>query len=342
MNLSRGWLAGVKLRGLARGCLALALSGTVLLPARGHAAQDFSRGRPSASVEADALPGNSLPAAHDLLLPKETSSKADALASFAQAIIAEDEADSDKSLEEYQKALALDPGYTELAVKVAFELASRGDASGGIQVLKDSIKASPKAALPYLYLSQLYSKYLHKPDLGLKYATQALQLDPTNLASFLAVYDLDQTANQPKKAAQVLEQAEKSSSTDAHYWLQLADFMTKALPQKDGAPAPEELPKIAEAYRKALQFSGEDVETLAKVADFHRVRHQEKEAIPLYLKALKFSPASAADGDQTLVSVRDGLAKCYQAVGQDDAAIATLRYLASANPLRVETYDLLT
>jgi len=51
-----------------------------------------------------------------------------------------------------------------------YELARRHDVSGGIQVLKDSIKATPKDPLPYIYLSQLYSHYLKKPDLALNYA----------------------------------------------------------------------------------------------------------------------------------------------------------------------------
>ena len=67
--------------------------------------------------------------------------------------------------------------------------------------MKDAIKAAPKAPLPYLYLSQLYSQNLHKPELGLKYAQQALALDPANLAAYIAVYEIYRATNQPKKAA---------------------------------------------------------------------------------------------------------------------------------------------
>ena len=89
-----------------------------------------------------------------------------------------------------RSVLEFDPGYADLAVKVAYELARRNDVSGGIQVLKDCIKASPKEALPLIYLSQLYSKYLKKPDLALKYAEQALALAPDNFASYLANFEL--------------------------------------------------------------------------------------------------------------------------------------------------------
>jgi len=146
MNLSRGWLTAGKPRRLAPACLSIAL---VTLGFRPCLA--VSEG-PTQAAEADVLPEGSEKAAPDLMLQGDAASKADALAAFSQAIIAEDNADSDAALTDYQKALALDPGYTELAVKVAFELARRGDPSSGIQVLKDSIKASPKAPLAYLYL----------------------------------------------------------------------------------------------------------------------------------------------------------------------------------------------
>jgi len=181
------------------------------------------------AAEADVLPGGDETAAPDLLLHGDAAAKAGALASFSQAIIAEDNADSDAALEDYQQALALDPGYTELAVKVAYELARRGDPSAGIQVLKDSIKASPKAPLAYLYLSQLYAKYLGKPDVGLKYAQQALDLDPTNFASYVAVYEIYQAVNQPAKAAEVLDQAAKLPNTDPQFWLQLGEMYLKSL-----------------------------------------------------------------------------------------------------------------
>jgi hypothetical protein len=41
---------------------------------------------------------------------------------FAQALLAEDNAESDAALAAYRKTLELDPSYAELAVKVAYEL----------------------------------------------------------------------------------------------------------------------------------------------------------------------------------------------------------------------------
>ena len=337
MNLSRGWLFTGKPRCLAPACLSIAFLALGLQNCL--AVWEGSSTREAQALEADVLPGGDQHAAPDLQLHGDDAAKADALAAFSEAIVAEDNADSDAALADYQKALSLDPGYTELAVKVAFELARRGDPSAGIQVLKDSIKASPKAPLSYLYLSQLYSKYLGKPEVGLRYAQQALDLDPTNFASYIAVYEICQTLGQPRKAVEVLDRAAKLPSTDPQFWLQLGEYYLKTA--GDGAIPADQLEKIAAVYRKALALSGNDPITLARVADFYARIHQEKEAIPLYLDALKFSAANPPDDDQSLATIRDSLARCFDATGRTADAISTLRQLIKDNPLRYESYELL-
>jgi len=336
MNLSRGWLSPGKPRCLVISWPALLVIAFFSLAL--HSSFAVFEGAPRAA-EADVLPGANQAVAPDLLLHGDAASKAGALSSFAQAIIAEDNADSDTALADYQQALSLDPGYTELAVKVAFELARRGDPSAGIQVLKDSIKASPKAPLAYLYLSQLYAKYLAKPEAGLKYAQQALDLDPNNFASYLAVYEIFEETRDPAKAAATLDLASKASSTDPQYWLQLGSFYLKSL--GDSPIAPGQLPKLTAIYARALALDGSNPATLASVADFYARTHREKEAIPLYLNALKLSPANPPDGDQSLAAIRDSLARCLDAVGKTDEAITNLQQLIKDDPLRTESYELL-
>jgi tetratricopeptide (TPR) repeat protein len=339
MNLTRGWLFVGKPRCLAPVCGSIAFSLLVLAsppPCLGFA-QDGSSDPQAA--EADVLPGGSQLGAPDLSLSQQASAKADAMAAFSRAIIAEDNADSDSALADYQKALTLDPGYTELAVKVAYELARRGDPSAGIQVLKDSIKAAPKAPLAYLYLSELYSKYLAKPDIGLKYAQQALELDPTNFASYVAVYEIYQDGGQPQKAFQVLDRAATVKSSDPQFWLQLADIRVKAYGDQ---PIPQDqVGKISVDFEKALALDGNTPLTLAHVADFYARSDREKEAIPLYIKAIKLSPANAPEGDDTLDAIRNSLAICFDAVGNTTGAISTLQQLIRDNPLRTDSYRVL-
>ncbi|MDD5349069.1 MAG: tetratricopeptide repeat protein, partial [Chthoniobacteraceae bacterium] len=162
-------------------------------------------------------------AAGDLALGREGERKADALAAFAQGLLAEEDGDNDRAFEAYRRSLSADANNTELAVKVAFELARRGEVSEGIGLLKDAAKASPRDPLPPLCLAQIYAQFLKKPALAIKQATTALELDPGAIGPYLVLIELYSQGGQPKKAESVLEKALKSDSKDGEFWSQLAE-----------------------------------------------------------------------------------------------------------------------
>ena len=253
-------------------------------------------------------------------------------------MVAGDAAETDKELAGYRKALALDPGHTELAVKVAYELARRNDVSGGIQILKDATKAAPKEPLPLIYLSQLYSKYLKKPDFAMKYAEQALALAPDDFQAHHAVYELYMAAGQPKKAEEILDRATKSKSTDPRFWVQLGDLYTRIFLKEDGSADEEGRERMNGVYRKAAELGKTDPVTLAKVGDYFVLSRQVKEAIPFYQQALSF-PASS--DDPALTNVREKLARAFLITEQRDEAIQMLETVVRENPMRFETYELL-
>jgi tetratricopeptide (TPR) repeat protein len=275
----------------------------------------------------------------DLLLPPEEERKADALAAFVDGLIAEENADGDRTLAAFQKVLNLDPGYTELAVKVAYEQARRGDVDQGISTLKDAIKARPKDPEPCLFLSQLYSRYLRKPDQAQKYAQKALDLDPKNFGAYRTLHELYATTNQPKKADAILEKAASVETDDPHYWIQLAELYTKVLLKEDGSGSPESLKKLNSALEKALAAAKDDPLIIARVADFHVLSRQVKSAIPLYLSVLKLR--KNAPPELAIATVQDKLARSFRINGQRDEAIAILQELIKDNPLRYESYELL-
>ena len=287
---------------------------------------------------ADAFPSPIRPAAPDLALRVEDEKRADAFAAFALGVVAEESADQEKMLESYRKALALDPGNPELAVKVAYELARRNDPSSAIQVLKDAIKASPKAALPCIYLSQLYAKNLNKPELAIKYAERALVLEPDSFSALQAVYELYSSNGQEKKAAELLDQATKSASTAGKYWIQLAEMEQNLWLKEEGSADAAQTEKMNAAFRKAAEFGKGDVTVLAKAADYFRLSKQFKAAIPLYLSVLGLDP----DANGIPVSnVRDKLSQCFLLTEQRDEAIQQLEAVVQESPLRLETYELL-
>lgn len=287
---------------------------------------------------ADAFPSAPRPVAPDLLLKKEDEQKADAFVAFSQGLVAEDNADQDKMLAAYRKALELDPSYAELAVKVAYELARRGDPSSGIQVLKDTIKAAPKEPIPYVYLSTLYAKNLNKPDLALKYAEQALALAPDNFSAYAALFELYTGTGQTKKAEQILEKASKVDRQEAKYWIELGKLYKGLYLKDDGSSDPAQLQKMNAVYRKVGELGASDPTALMEAGDYFVLSKQVKEAIPYYLAILKLpSPPT----ENSLNDLRYKLARSLVVAGQRKEAIGYLEEIIKDSPLRFETYELL-
>ncbi|SRR5579862_2234737 len=313
-------------------CVCLALCGAPAFGAR-HTSAAAQKARAAASQAADAQPN----AGQDLLLGPEGARRADALAAYIEGFIAEDNADGDTMLQNYQKVLAIDPGYSELAVKVALELSRRGEVAQGVDVLKDAIKASPTQPLSYLYLSQIYFKYLKKIDIALKYAMQGLDLAPDNFSSYAALYDIYNGNGDQKKAEATLDRASKSPSEDAQFWLQLGRLYEELLLKEDGtAASPDGLNKMNAVFKKALAFARGDLDTKDRVAEFYFNSRQWKEAIPL-LKAVIADRAKS--GDPSLVTDRKRLAQCYALNGQRAEAIALLQETIKENPLQSDLYE---
>ena len=284
----------------------------------------------------------------DLLLKEEGARKADAMAAFAQGALAEENADGDQALGAYRKVLDLEPGFTELAAKVAVELVRHKSYDQAINVLKDAIKASPADAGIPLLIAQIYWKYLKKAEPAVRYATQAFELDPASEVAFLTLFEIE--ARQPKKVEQLLARAVKDNNRDPHFWLQLVDIYSAALLNQDDPGANKaDVEKVNALYKKAMEIesanrqsgaanSDMQAEVLLRVADYYGSSHQYKEAIPLYEQAIQLLQASP---DAMLPSVEERLARCYRLAGRTKEAIASLKAMIASNPLRYESYELL-
>ena len=135
----------------------------------------------------------------DLALQPENARKADALADFVEGSRLEENAEMENALAAYQKVLNFDPGQSELALRVAALLSRQEDFPRAIDVLKDAIKAKPKEAAPYLQLAFIYAKYLKKTDQALKYANQAIALDPQNFDAYQRLYEIEPARGSRKR-----------------------------------------------------------------------------------------------------------------------------------------------
>ena len=336
---------------LPAGRRCLLLAGLLLAGPVARAQDDLDEVDPAPSRAAaqstDFLAEDVQPAVKAGKLTRENQRKADALSAFIEGAVAESTAETDKALKRYREVLNIDPGATVtspngdellLAVKVAYELARRGEVSEGIGILKDSIKAVPDDPVAYLYLAQLYARYLHKPDLALRYAKKARQLAPTDLESYQTLYEIELASNHPDQAEEALNQAAKVETDDPGYWTDLGELYRAFYSREGKKPDAPAIARMDQVIARSLKFAGDDAETKARAADYYVLTDRVEKAIPLYEAYVEANRTSA---EPAVLEIRDKLGRSYLATGQREKAIQAYQAITRLNPLRYESYEML-
>ena len=271
--------------------------------------------------------------ARDLLLRQEGTLKAEALAKFVEGSDLEDEGEMDKALEAYRQVLNIDPGQAELASRVASLLTREDQFPQAIDILKDAVKANPKAAEPFLQLAFIYAKYLKKTDQAVDYVNRALALDPSNIDAYTRLYEIYVAAGDEKKARQALERAGQVGSTDPAFWIRLGKLYSAVVFKPEVEPDPKEVARVNELFKKAADHSQDDPAILKEVADHYAASQQIREAIPLYLRVLELQPEDA--------NAREKLATGFILTNQRSKAIEMLDEIIKQHPEKYQSYDLL-
>ncbi|MEY2482360.1 MAG: hypothetical protein QOK24_888 [Verrucomicrobiota bacterium] len=271
--------------------------------------------------------------AKDLALDSANARKADALSDFVEGTRLEENAEMENALAAYQRVLNVDPGQAELALRVAALLSRQEDFPRAIDVLKDAIKAKPKEPAPYLQLSFIYAKYLKKTDQALKYANQAVALDPLNFEAYQRLYEIELVAGAPEKAVMALDRAARVKSEDPSFWIRLGKLYASIIFKSEIEPKPEDIKRVNGFFEKAVEHAGEDSAVLKEVADYYAASQQIAEAIPLYLKVVELQPDDA--------NAREKLATGFVLTNQRGKAIEMLQEIIKLHPERYQPYDLL-
>ena len=309
------------------GCTALSLAEIAI-------ARPLSSPLPATSKKPAGLDDSLAPTpAKDLALQPANARKADALVAYVDGARFEDNAEIENALAAYQKVLAVDPGEAELASRVAVLLVKQEDFPHAIDVLKDAIKANPKAPSPYLQLAFIYAKYLKKTDQAVKYTNDAIALDPKNIDAYQRLYEIETAAGEPNKALNALDRARNAKSEDPAFWTRLGKLYATVVLKEDSQPRPEELLRINDVFQKAAVLAGDDVAVLKDVADFYAASRQIERAIPLYLRVLELQPEDA--------SARERLVSGFVLTNQRAKAIEMLQEIITAHPEKYQSYDLL-
>jgi tetratricopeptide (TPR) repeat protein len=274
-----------------------------------------------------------LSAPKDLQLQPDNARKADALAHFVEGLNLEENGESEKALDSFRKVLNVDPGEVELATRVAYLLTRQEDYPQAIDVLKDAIKAQPKQVEPYLQLSFLYAKYLKKTDQALRYANEALAIEPKNIDVYQRIYEVQLAAGDPKKALQTLDRATKIDNDDPTFWTKLGKLYAKIILKPDAPPTAQDLARLNAVFKKAADTAQDDPEVLKDCADFYAASQQTQLAIPLYLRVLELQPDDS--------NAREKLATQFVVANERTKAIEMLQEIIKEHPEKYQPYDLL-
>ncbi|HEX4639463.1 MAG TPA: tetratricopeptide repeat protein [Chthoniobacterales bacterium] len=271
--------------------------------------------------------------AKDLLLRIDGEHKADALAHFVEGLSFEENGEMDKALAAYRKVLDLDPGQAELASRVAALLARQDEYPQAIDVLKDAIKANPKATEPLLQLAFIYTKYLNRTDQALELVNRAIAIDPQNIDAYERICEIAAATGDEKKALQVLNHAAELPSGKAEFWMRLGKLYASIVFKPDKSPEPEDIARVNQIFKKAAERAGDDANVLKETADYFASTQQIKEAIPLYLKLLDLAPEDT--------NAREKLAAGFLLTNQRDKAVEMLDQIIKEHPEKYQPYDLL-
>lgn len=310
-------------------------------------AQPNGSGAPGGAQVTDFLAEDVTPSVEAADLTRANKRKAEALAAFIEGAVAESVAETDKALSRYREVLNIDPGATVtspngedllLAVKVAYELARRGEVTEGIGILKDSIKAVPDDAIAYLYLAQLYARYLRKPDLALRYAKKAQQLDPGSIETYRTLFEIHLAANSIEEAEAALDLAARTETDDAGFWADLGELYRSFYSRDGYKREPADVEKMDRVVQQSLKFGAEDPDIAAKAADYYVLTERVEKAVPLYEDYVK---ANADSTEPASLDIRDKLGRSYLASGRREEAIKMYQAITRLNPLRYESYEMM-
>lgn len=271
--------------------------------------------------------------AKDLLLREGGTLKAEALAKYVEGSAYEEDGEMEKALAAYRQVLNVDPGQAELASRVAALLARQDDFPQAIDILKDAVKANPKAAEPYLQLAFIYAKYLKKTDQALDYVNRAISIDPTNIEAYQRLYEIYLLVGDEQKARSVIDRAVKVESTDPAYWTRLGKLYAGIVFKSGGEAKPEEVKRVNAIFKKATDYSRDDPAVLKEIADYYASSQQVADAIPLYLRVLELQPEDS--------SAREKLATGFIVTNQRAKAIEMLEEIIKQHPEKYQPYELL-
>jgi tetratricopeptide (TPR) repeat protein len=281
---------------------------------------------PAFGLEADLIAPEVGTPSRQIELSAGAEKQAECLGMFLQATLEEETGGPDRALPTKRALLALDPGFTDLAMDVAHQQLRRGDVPEAISTLKDAAKAAPKRVEPPVALAGIYLRQLAKPDFAEKFAAQALASCPDDPAPYQIFYEIYKAARDDAKIAALFAKALKRASPPPDFWLDIADLRLRE-------PLGRDAGSLDALLERAQAAAADRPESLARVGDYFLLANRPDRAIPLFELALNLRPS--------LPGARQRLASAHLQAGNPEAAVRVLEEIIADDPINLRAYDLL-
>lgn len=245
----------------------------------------FSVGEKSSPVYADPFPSPPAAPSADLLLSTRGQTRAESLACFAAAAVAEEQDGPARALSLYQSALALDPANTSLALRLASEMLADEKPTEALRLLKDAHTFAPEHPGPLLELARIYLTVLRRPDGALTYAEKAYKLAPDSIPVLSAYLDTCSSAQLVQKIEDALKRVLVAPNPNPEFWIQTGTLFRNALALRNQAQRPA-MARVHDLFKKALALAPSNPAVIEAVSDHYALTQQTSEASVLYQRAV--------------------------------------------------------
>lgn len=262
-------------------------------------------------------------------LKPENEARVQVHARFLQSLVVEEDRGPDEAFIAKQKVLDLDPGVEPVALAVAKDFLSRNQVPEAVAVLKDCVRANPKATPAALLLAAIYLHTLDKKPLAERYALQVLRSNPGAVEALEILREALLGTGQSKRWESTFAEASRIESLAADRLADLAELRLRDL-QRRNAPRTASADVVG-LLERALRREGADKHILERCADLFLEAGETSRASACLREALQSGSASP--------SAKEKLAECEWLQRNDDEAARLLEEVLAVDPLRLPAYD---
>lgn len=286
-------------------------------------------GQPAKSAEVDFRLPEEFQSPMAARLEPENEARVEVQSRFMESIVVEEERGPDEAFVAKRRVLDLEPGVQPVALSVARDYLSRNQVPEAVAVLKDCVRANPKATPAAMMLAAIYLHTLDKKPLAERYAWQVLRTVPGAVEALEILREALLGTGQSRRWESAFAEASRLESLTAERLLDLAELRLRDLNRKN---APKNASAdVVDLLERALRMKEGNGRILERCADLFLATGETSRASNCLRDALQSGSAGPL--------AKEKLAECEWLQRNDDEAARLLEEVLAGDPLRLPAYD---